>query len=72
MNKTKEYQENNSSPNWMHHKLKDLVDLKTIQIIHKANRHQLPHDIQSLFQISENKHNLRGICVLKKKKTART
>lgn len=54
----------------MHQKFKDLVNLKAIQIIYKANRHQLPHDIQSLFQISENKHNLRGICVFKK--TART
>lgn len=47
-------------------KFKDLVDLRTIQIVHEANQHQLPHGIQKLFQIRENKHNLRGMCTFKK------
>lgn len=51
---------------------KDSVDLQTIQIIHKANQHQLPHGIQKLFQTRENKHDLRGIFLLKKKTHTKT
>ena len=34
--------------------------------MYKAKHHQLPQAIQKLFQIRENKHNLRGICMFKK------
>ena len=44
----------------------DLIDYKTIQIMFKANNHQLPHGIQELFQLRESKYNLRGTCIFNK------
>ena len=44
----------------------DLIDYRTIQIMFKANNHQLPHGIQELFQLRESKYNLRGTCIFKK------
>ena len=47
-------------------KFMDMVNLKTLLIMHKANQNQLPLGIQKLFQKRENKHNLRGLCFFKK------
>ena len=43
-------------------KFKDLVDLKTVQIMHKAENKLLPNNIQNLFQERESQYNLRGVC----------
>lgn len=48
-------------------KLKELVELKTLQIMYKAKKQQLPESIQGLFTVRECQHDLRGYCVFKKK-----
>lgn len=47
-------------------KFKELVELKTLQIMYKANNHQLPESIQGLFTERECQHDLRGTCMFKK------
>lgn len=47
-------------------KFKDSADFRTIQIVHRLKSQHLPNGIQGLFQMRENKHVLRGICMIKK------
>ncbi|XP_019206884.1 uncharacterized protein LOC109196856 [Oreochromis niloticus] len=47
-------------------KFKDLVDLRTAQTMYKAANKSLPHNIQNLFQIRPNTHDLRGILMFSK------
>ena len=42
-------------------KFKDLVDLKTVHIMYKADKKSLPHNIQKLFQEREDHYDLRGV-----------
>ncbi|KAL3974187.1 hypothetical protein ACER0C_002548 [Sarotherodon galilaeus] len=47
-------------------KFKDLVDLRTAQTMYKAANKSLPHNIQNLFHIRPNTHDLRGILMFSK------
>ena len=52
-----------TNPLFLHSKLlkfPDIVSLQTALILHKAHNHQLPKNIQRLFQKREGGYNLRG------------
>ena len=44
-------------------KFKDLVDLKTAQLMYRANNNLLPENIQKIFQKRESQYDLRGIYI---------
>ena len=44
-------------------KFKDLVDIKTAQIMYKAHQNILPNNIQILFQKKDNHYYFRGNCM---------
>lgn len=48
------------------------VDLQTLQIIHKANQHQLPHSVKKWFRMRENKRRSPGNLCCWQKQLVRT
>ena len=42
-------------------KFKDLVELKTVHIMYKADKRSLPNNIQKLFHARESHYDLRGV-----------
>ena len=50
----------------------DIIYIKTLEIVFRAKSKSLPVCIQCLFEPREGKYNLRGLCIFKTRKKART
>lgn len=53
-------------------KFKDLVNFITLQTMYNAKNESLPPNVQRLFKMRENKHNLRGVLLFEKPKARTT
>lgn len=47
-------------------KFQDLINIKIAQTTYKVNNKQLPDIIQGLFQLRDDKYDLRGTCIFKR------